>query len=149
VNVWRDGHQDDALLEDQTVAGVWGVIPAERFASIRAALNEQNEQPWGVRETFPYYPDTIGYMGGDYHNGAVWPWLNFADAIARCRYGFCDDGLRILREVGQWDLEQNGDYLPHENLHGENGAGTNHYIQGWDANYLAAVMWGLNGEWPR
>jgi len=62
------------------------VIPPERFASVRIALNEMSEQPWGVRETFPYYPaEEFGYEGGDYHNGAVWPWLNFADAIARCR----------------------------------------------------------------
>ena len=150
VNVWRDGRQDDAVLEDQMVAGVWGVIPPERFASVRTVLNEMNEQPWGVRETFPYYPaEQFGYEGGDYHNGAVWPWLNFADAIARCRYGYHEDAVRILSEVGEWDLEAGGDYLPHENLHGETGYGIRKYVQGWNANYLAAVVWGLNGEWPK
>jgi len=55
VNVWHDGRQDDALLEDQMVAGGWGVIPKERFESIRAELNTRSEKPWGVRETVPYY----------------------------------------------------------------------------------------------
>jgi glycogen debranching enzyme len=150
VNVWRDGHKDDALLEDQMVAGAWGVIPPERFAGIRAALNDANEQPWGVRETFPYYPaEEFGYEGGDYHNGGVWPWLNFADAVARCRYGHCEDSSRILREVAEWDLKAAGDFLPHENLHGETGEGIRKYVQGWDAGYLAAVVWGLNGKWPQ
>jgi len=149
VNVWNDGHKDGALLEDQVVAGAWGVIPPERFESIRKGLNEGNEQPWGVRDTFPYYPaETFGYEEGDYHNGAVWPWLNFADAIARCRYGHKDDALRILSEVAEWDLEKQGDFLPHENLHGETGKGIRHYVQGWNAAYLGAIVWGLNGKWP-
>jgi len=97
----------------------------------------------------PLLPDSFGYRGGEYHNGAVWPWLNFADAIARCRYGFRDDAVRILREVGEWDLEKVGDHLPHENLHGDDGRGLREYVQGWDANFLAAVIWGLNGKWPQ
>jgi hypothetical protein len=149
VNVWRDGRKDEALLEDQMVAGAWGVIPPERFASIRTALNAKNEQPWGVRETFPYYPaDEFGLEGGDYHNGGIWPWLNFADAIARCRYGYPEDALRIMKEVGQWDLEAAGDHLPHENLHGETGQGIRRYIQGWNSAYLGAILWGLQGKWP-
>ncbi len=141
VNVWRDGRKDDALLEDQMVAGVWGVIPQDRFDSIRSELNARAEKPWGVRETVPYYDrDGFGYEGGDYHNGGVWPWLNCADVMARCRYGYPEDGLRILRKLGEWDLEKGGDFLPHENLHGEDGRCIRSYIQGWDAAYLGAVM---------
>ncbi len=141
VNVWRDGRQDDALLEDQMVAGGWGVIPKERFESIRAELNTRSEQPWGVRETVPYYDaKTFGLEGGDYHNGSVWPWLNCADALARLRYGHRDDALRILKKVGEWDLERHGDFLPHENLSGETGANIRKYVQGWNAAYLGAVM---------
>lgn len=149
VNVWKDGHLDDALLEDQVVAGAWGVIPPDRFASIVQTLNDTNEQPWGVRDTFPYYPAAeFGYEPGDYHNGAVWPWLNFADALARCQYGLRDDAVRILSEVGYWDLEALGDFLPHENLHGDTGKGIRHYVQGWDSAFLAAVAWGLNRYRP-
>jgi hypothetical protein len=141
VNVWRDNRKDDALLEDQMVAGVWGVIPPDRFNSIRQELNTRAEKPWGVRETVPYYDRKgFGYEGGDYHNGGIWPWLNCADMMARIRYGHRDDALRILRKVGQWDLEQGGDFLPHENLHGEDGRCIRKYIQGWDAAYLGAVM---------
>ena len=141
VNVWRDGRQDDALLEDQMVAGVWGVIPKERFESIREELNARSEKPWGVRETVPYYDaKAFGLEGGDYHNGSVWPWLNCADAMARLRYGHRDDALRILKKVGEWDLERHGDFLPHENLSGETGANIRKYVQGWNAAYLGAVM---------
>lgn len=141
VNVWRDGRTDDALLEDQMVAGAWHVIPKEHFESIRTELNTRSEKPWGVRETVPYYDaKTFGLEAGDYHNGAVWPWLNCADALARLRYGHRDDTLRILKKVGEWDLERNGDFLPNENLHGETGASIRQYIQGWDAAYLGVVM---------
>ena len=141
VNIWRDGRKDDALLEDQMVAGVWGVIPPDRFSSIRNELNTRAEKPWGVRETVPYYEGKgFGYEGGDYHNGGVWPWLNCADVMARIRYGDRDDALRILRKLGEWDLEKGGDFLPHENLHGEDGRCIRKYIQGWDAAYLGAVM---------
>ncbi len=45
--------QKTVLLEDQMVAGVWGVIPPDRFSSIRNELNTRAEKPWGVRETVP------------------------------------------------------------------------------------------------
>jgi hypothetical protein len=141
VNIWHDGRQDDALLEDQMVAGGWGVISKERFESIRSALNARSEKPWGVRETVPYYDEkTFGLKGGDYHNGSVWPWLNCADALARLRYGHRDDALRILKKLGEWDLERFGDFLPHENLDGETGTNLRKYIQGWNAAYLEAGM---------
>ncbi|MFZ4396672.1 MAG: GH116 family glycosyl hydrolase [Kiritimatiellia bacterium] len=141
VEIWKDGLQDDRVLEDQMVGGVWGVIPRERLLSIVEAL-KPNEQPWGVRETFPYNKAIEGvfcYEDGDYHNGAVWPWLNAADAMARLRYGLRPAALRLLRAVGEWDLEKHGDYLAHENLHGEDGRNIRRYIQGWNAAYVAAA----------
>ena len=60
--------------------------------------------------------------------------------MARLRYGHRDDALRILKKVGEWDLERHGDFLPHENLSGETGANIRKYVQGWNAAYLGAVM---------
>ena len=37
--------QKTVLLEDQMVAGVWGVIPPDRFSSIRNKLNTRAEKP--------------------------------------------------------------------------------------------------------
>jgi len=37
-------------------------------------------------------------------------------------------------------VEKGGDFLPHENLHGEDGRCIRKYIQGWDVAYLGAVM---------
>lgn len=147
VNVWQDARVDATLFEDQMIAGIWGVIPPERLNSIRQALTASNEQPWGVRCLFPYY-ENMGYSPGDYANGAVMPWINFADACARGRSGHQEDCLRLLRHVGHWDLAHFGDYLPHENLHGETGENTHAMIQGWNAAYLGAVIWGL-GAPPR
>jgi hypothetical protein len=147
VNIWKDGRDDQTLLEDQMIAGVWRVIPPERVDSIRFALAERNERPWGVRCLYPYYPD-MGYSEGDYANGAVMPWINFADACARGTYGHREDCLRLLRNVGQWDLARFGDYLPHENLDGQSGRNTHFPIQGWNAACLGAVMWGLAGGPP-
>ena len=142
VNVWRDGRSDATLLEDQMIAGIWKVIPPERLDSIRDALTAGNERLWGVRCLFPYY-DKMGYANGDYANGAVMPWINFADACARGINGHTDDCLRLLRAVGYGDLVRFGDYLPHENLHGETGENTHAVIQGWNAAFLGAVLWGL------
>ncbi len=37
-------------------------------------------------------------------------------------------------------VEKGGDFLPQENLHGEDGRCIRKYIQGWDAAYLGAIM---------
>jgi len=145
VNVWYNRRKDDHLLEDQTVGAVFGVISPQRLASIYRSL-KANERPWGVRETFPYYDEErFGIRGGDYHNGAVWPYLNFVDAFGRFINGYSDDALRILKNVGYWDLEKFGDYLPHENIDGETGQNTHAAIQGWDAAYFGALYFGAFG----
>lgn len=142
VNVWRDGRTDDRVLEDQVVGVLFGVVDKKRSNSIYGALRA-NEGPWGVRETFPYYPESFGLRGGDYHNGAVWPYLNFVDALSRIRGGRLADGVRIMKKVARADLTLHGDFLPHENIDGETGENTRHYLQGWDAAYFAAFYFGL------
>ncbi|MEI8326329.1 MAG: GH116 family glycosyl hydrolase [Betaproteobacteria bacterium] len=143
VNVWRDGRRDNRVLEDQVVGVLFGVVDAKRTASVFNAL-KPNETEWGVRETFPYYPEeTFGLRGGDYHNGAIWPWLNFADALARIRSGRIADGVRIMEKVARADLTLHGDFLPHENIDGETGENTHMYLQGWDAAFFAALYFGL------
>jgi len=143
VNFWRDGRTDDRVLEDQVVGILFGVVDEARAESIYESLMA-NECPWGVRETFPYYhEESFGLRGGDYHNGAVWPYLNFIDALSRIRNGRRADGIRIMEKVANADLVLHGDFLPHENIDGETGENTHKYIQGWNAAYYAAFYFGL------
>jgi hypothetical protein len=142
INVWNDRRKDDAVSEDQVVGILFGVVDGRRADSIFSAL-AANETGWGVRETFPYRPESFGIRGGDYHNGAIWPYLNFVDALARIRSGRREDGARIMEEVARADLYRAGDYLPHENIDGETGENTHKWLQGWDADFFAAVMFGL------
>lgn len=143
VTVWRDGRPDRHVLEDQVVGVLFGVVDSHRAASVFDAL-QPNETSWGVRETYPYYPEEkFGLRGGDYHNGAIWPYLNFVDALARLRAGRSPDGVRIMEKVADADLTIHGDFLPHENIDGETGENTHKYLQGWDAVFLAAFYFGI------
>lgn len=145
-NLWKGGlfYPDDRVLEDQTIGGVFGVLDPTRARAIFDAL-VPNEQPWGVRETYPYYPTDFLPNPGQYHNGAVWPWLNFADAFARFRYGYPNEAERIIGKVGYYDLVWRGDYLPHETLHGENAQNLQHEIQGWNAGLVGSLYFGALG----
>lgn len=145
-NIWKGGlfYPDNRVLEDQAVGGVFDVLDPGRARSIFDAL-AANERPWGVRETFPYYPTNFLPDPGDYHNGAVWPWLNFADAFARYRYGYPAEAERIIKAVGYYDLVHFGDYLPHENLHGETGQNRRHEIQAWNAALVGTVAFAALG----
>ena len=142
VNIWRDKREDSRVLQDQVVGPLFGVVDEERTQSIFRALIP-NEVPWGVRETFPYY-DHFGEPGL-YHNGGVWVWWQGVDAFARFRCGYPEDGDRLLRKIGQWDLVRNDEYLPHEYLNGETGQGMGKDIQAWDAAYFAAIFFGALG----
>lgn len=142
ANVWNDGRTDGHVAEDQVVGILFGVADKDRAESIYRSL-APNETEWGVRETFPYRPDSFGMRGGDYHNGAIWPYLNFVDALSRIRSGRRDDGVRILEEVARADLFLHGDYLPSENIDGNTGENTHMWMQGWDASFFAAVYFGL------
>jgi glycogen debranching enzyme len=144
VNQWRDGREDSTVAEEQVVGAFFNVIPRDRIPKIFEALRA-NETPWGVRESFPYRKD-FGYEPGDYHNGGIWPFLNAVDAWARIRCGFREDGIRLLKKIGHADLEAEGDWFPHENVHGETGKNIRHRVQAWNAAYFGAVHFGLGNR---
>jgi len=142
ANVWRGQHRDGHVLQDQVIPAIWGVFPPGRLEKVYNTLGH-NETEWGVRETYPYYDEeTFGLQGGDYHNGSIWPWLTFADALGRFVNGYPADAERIMRNTGWGDLEWHGDWLPHENVHGETGESTHKPIQAWNADYFGAVFFG-------
>jgi hypothetical protein len=155
VDLWRDGRRPAYMLEDQTVAAIWNVIPRERLESIYATLNASNESSFGVRETYPYITPGFNqgkndegveeYGAGEYHNGGIWPWLNFADAWGRFLNGHATDADRILKEVGHQQLVRSHQYAPGEFLNGETGKTGGFPIQGWDADILSAIYFGAFG----
>jgi glycogen debranching enzyme len=122
---------------------MYGVVPEDRVSSIYAELGG-NTCPWGVRDTYPYR-EKFSHEGGDYHNGGVWVFLNFADALSRFVSGHPTDAVEILRRVGQCDLERWGDYMPAEYLDGNTGANAGKPIQAWDADFFGAVFFGMLG----
>ncbi|MBI2932553.1 MAG: hypothetical protein HYY16_12960 [Planctomycetes bacterium] len=144
VNRWRDGRADSTVAEEQCVGALFGVIPDDRVGRVFEALRA-NETKWGVRESYPYRPESFGFEPGDYHNGGIWPFLNSVDAFARFTCGASEDGLRILKKIGWSDLEAEGDFLPNEIVHGETGKNIRWWMQGWDAAYFAAVAFGALG----
>jgi glycogen debranching enzyme len=140
---WYDGRDDRHVQEDQFVGPLFGVVPEDRVKSIYDAL-EPNMTEWGVRDTYPYR-EPFNNVGGDYHNGGVWVFLNFGDAFSRFVTGYPQRGYDILRSVGEWDLEKWGDYMPAEYLNGNNGTNQGKPIQGWSADFYAAVLHGIYG----
>jgi hypothetical protein len=148
VDVWRDGRQSEYTLQDQTVAAIWGVIPHERLERIYTTLNSSNESRFGVRETYPYITskfDQMDYGMAEYHNGGIWPWLNFADAWGRFLNGRAADAERILKEVGEQQLVRSHRYSPGEFLNGETGKTEGFPIQGWNADILSTIYFGAFG----
>lgn len=140
---WYDGRRDDHMQEDQFAGPLYGVIPESRIRQIFTSL-EANLAQWGIRDTFPYR-ENFSHVGGDYHNGGIWPFLNFADALTRLKTGYPERAFEILRRVGQWDLEKWGDYMPAEYLDGNTGENKGKPIQAWNADYFAAVYFGALG----
>lgn len=147
VDLWKDGRKVPYTLEDQTVAAIYGVIPRHRLESIYNILNQQNESPYGVRETYPYIASfkQEDYGPGEYHDGGIWPWLNFADAWGRFKNGHAADAERILKEVGYNDLVRFHDFVPNEFLNGETGRNEGEAPQGWDADFFSAIYFGAFG----
>lgn len=143
ATLWNDGRRDDHVQEDQCVGPLFGVVPADRVESIYRAP-EASMTEWGGRDTWPYR-ENFSNVGGDYHNGGVWVFLNFADAMSRFICGYPDTAWQILRRVGHWDLEKWGDYMPAEYLDGNTGANAGKPIQGWDSCFFAAVLFGALG----
>jgi hypothetical protein len=146
VDLWKDRRPIAYSLEDQTVGAIFGVISTERLDSIYETMNSANESPFGVRETYPY----IAYFGqsygeGEYHNGGVWPYLNFADAWGRFTNGHAADAERILRKVGYNDLVRFNDFSPSEFLNGNTGVNQGFAVQAWDADFFSAIYFGAFG----
>lgn len=140
--VWHDGRDSPQLLQDQVVGILLGVVDRKRARSVLNAL-KANLTMWGIRETYPYHPDSFGYKGGDYHNGGIWPWLNHAHAWALFTLGERDEGIELLRRMARADLEMAGDHIPHEYVDGETGQQAGVPMQGWNAAIYGAVYFGL------
>ncbi len=140
TSLWYDGRNDQHVQEDQCVGPLYGVVPDDRQASVYCEL-AGNMSPWGMRDTYPYR-EKFSHEGGDYHNGGVWVFLNFADALSRFVSGHPAGAEEIMRRVGRYDLE---DYMPAEYLDGNTGATAGKPIQAWDADFFAAVFFGILG----
>ena len=143
--VWYDGVKRIHILEDTCVGIFFDVVSKERVELMYQALRA-NECKFGVRETYPYR--TKAEAGehvdapGTYHNGGVWPWLNFMDMAGRYRYGRGDECEKIFHSLGYHDLIVPGDYRPNEYLNGQTGENMGLEIQGWSSAVFAAVYFG-------
>ncbi len=146
--VWEEGavaEPSRSVLQDQVVGVLFGVVDNERANRLLTALRP-NATTWGVRETFPYRGDGFGYGGGDYHNGGIWPWLNHVHAWALLRQGRKDEAVDLLKKVARADLELDGDFIPHEYLHGQTGKQSGVPMQGWNAAMFGTVYFGLSDD---
>ena len=147
VDRWTDGTLPSYVLEDQLVGAYFHVIPTDRLHQIYEQIRA-NETPWGVREKYPYqlgWTEETGGKGGDYHNGGIWPYLNFIDATGRYLYGYPTEAERIIQEVGRADIDADGDDKPGEYLNGDTGENKGLSLQGWDAVLFSAIYFGALG----
>lgn len=141
--LWKDGSVNDKLLEDQTIGILFDVVPRDKALKIIESLNEMSLTPYGVAETFPYYPKEFGLDPATYHNGAVWPWVNFMDCWARIRLGQKDDAIDIIKRVGRADIIASGDWSANEHINSLTGENLGFHIQGWSAALFGTVYFGL------
>ena len=146
--IWEDGRTDDRLLQDQTVGILLGVVPKNRARSIVRALNRTNRTPYGICETYPYYPAEFGYEPATYHNGAVWPWLSFVDDWARITLGRRREAIRLVKTVAQADLADSGDWAANEHINSLTGENLGFQLQGWNAGLFGLVRFGLGDNGP-
>lgn len=139
---WHVGREDGRLLQDQVVGILFNAMPPERATSVLDCLKDA-VCPHGVRETWLYWPDDFGNgmykRGGQYHNGGVWSWLNFAQAMAEVSVGRTQDAVDCIRRVGRADLQAQGDWSPHEFVDAETGENRGPPIQGWSAACYGAM----------
>jgi uncharacterized protein (DUF608 family) len=140
---WKDGQINDKLLQDQTVGILFGVVPEDRALKIIDALNAKSLTPYGIAETFPYYPASFGYEPATYHNGAVWPWLSFMDCWARIRVGKTGEAIELVRKVANADLVESGDWSPNEHINSLTGENLGFQLQGWNAGLFGLVYFGI------
>lgn len=141
--LWKNGSVNDKLLEDQTIGILFDVVPRDKALKIIESLNEMSLTPYGVAETFPYYPKEFGLAPATYHNGAVWPWVNFMDCWARIRLGQKDDAIDIIKRVGRADIIASGDWSANEHINSLTGENLGFHIQGWSAALFGTVYFGL------
>tara|TARA_R110002049_G_scaffold88528_2_gene223297 strand:- start:5979 stop:7865 length:1887 start_codon:yes stop_codon:yes gene_type:complete len=131
--VWYDERESDVILQDQTVGAFFGVVIKDRANKIFETLNKNNLTPYGIAETFPYYPKSFGYNPGEYHNGGVWPWLSFMDIWSRLKHNRKEEALDLLKKVAKADLFDSKDYTPNEHINSINGKNLGVFMQGWNA----------------
>ena len=141
--LWKNGSVNDKLLEDQTIGILFDVVPRDKALKIIESLNEMSLTPYGVAETFPYYPKEFGLDPATYHNGAVWPWVNFMDCWARIRLGQKDDAIDIIKRVGRADIIASGDWSANEHINSLTGENLGFHIQGWSTALFGTVYFGL------
>ncbi|MBR1576567.1 MAG: hypothetical protein IJ654_08990 [Bacteroidales bacterium] len=141
--LWNDGRSDDRLLQDQTVGILLGVVPRDRARRIIHSLNRTNATPYGICETYPYYPAAFGYAPATYHNGGVWPWLSFADDWARLTLGRRREAIALVKQVARADLVDSGDWAANEHLNSLTGENLGFLLQGWNAGLFGLCQFGL------
>lgn len=139
--IWYDGRHCEQVLIDQSVGVMYGVIPPERVELVYQAL-ARSECEYGIRETYPYRWDEFEYPKGVYHNGGVWPYLMWMDAIGRYQTGRAADAERLVKKTGYWDLEATDHWAPNEYLHGDTGANMGFEVQGWSAALYGVITCG-------
>ncbi len=145
VDRWQDGRLRDYILEDQVVGAYFHVIPQDKLQSIYKQL-KASQTGWGTRETYPYnasWTEEDGGIPGRYHNGGIWPYLNFVDAGGRYNSGRALEAEALLQKVGAQDIDV--DELPNEYLDGNTGANMGFNVQGWDGDYFMALYFGAFG----
>ena len=141
--LWKNGDVNDKLLQDQTIGILFDVVPPEKALQIITSLNEKSLTPYGICETFPYYPQEFGYAPATYHNGAVWPWLSFMDCWARVRMGREQEAIDLIKRVANADLVNSGDWSPNEHINSLTGENLGFVLQGWNAGLFGLVYFGL------
>ena len=141
--IWRDGEKNDRILQDQTIGILFDVVPHDRAQKIIESLNNKSLTPYGICETFPYYPKSFGYAPGTYHNGAVWPWVSFMDCWSRIRLGREKEAIDLIKRVAYADLVASGDWSPNEHINSQTGENLGFQLQGWNAALFGLVYFGL------
>ncbi|MDR1341246.1 MAG: hypothetical protein LBK58_14505 [Prevotellaceae bacterium] len=140
---WKDGQINDRLLQDQTIGILFDVVPKDRAQMIISSLNAKSLTPYGIAETFPYYPAEFGYKPATYHNGAVWPWLSFMDCWARIHAGKTEEAVELVKRVAKADLVDSGDWSPNEHINSLTGENLGFQLQGWNAGLFGLVYFGV------
>lgn len=119
------------------------MVDDKRADLIFETLNINNATPFGIAETYPYYPETFGFRPGEYHNGGVWPWLSFMDIWSRLKQGRKDEAITLIRKVAKADLTDSKDYMPNEHINSINGKNLGFFIQGWNSDLFGVYYFGL------